>query len=55
MYNKFRNKEVKMNYYNENTNKIRRRKVASNDSVSRSMSSNNSIERNKNINKTVKE
>ena len=39
-----------MNYYNENTNKIRRRKVASNDSVSRSMSSNNSIERNKNIN-----
>ena len=39
-----------MNYYNENTNKIRRRKVASNDSVSRPMSSNNSIERNKNIN-----
>ena len=39
-----------MNYYNENTNKIRRRKVSSNDSVSRPMSSNNSIERNKNIN-----
>lgn len=39
-----------MNYYNENTNKIRRRKVSSNDSISRPMSSNNSIERNKNIN-----
>ena len=39
-----------MNYYNENTNKIRRRKVNSNDYVSRSMSSNNSIEINKNIN-----
>ena len=38
-----------MNYYNENTNKIRRRKVAPNDSVSRSMSSNNSIERINNI------
>ncbi|MBC5995578.1 transglycosylase [Romboutsia ilealis] len=39
-----------MNYYNENTNKIRRRKVSSKDSVSRPISSDNSIERKKNIN-----
>ena len=39
-----------MNYYNENTNKIRRRKVSSNDSASRPISNNKSIERNKNIN-----
>ena len=35
-----------MNYYNENTNKIRRRKVSLNDSAS----INNDIEINKNIN-----
>lgn len=44
-----------MNYYNENTNKIRRRKVSSNDSLSKTAKSSPKIERNVSVNSIKKE
>lgn len=44
-----------MNYYNENTNKIRRRKVSSNDSVSKPVENKQSVERKSNNNNIKKE
>lgn len=44
-----------MNYYNENTNKIRRRKVSSNDSLSKTTKSSPKIERNVSVNSIKKE
>lgn len=44
-----------MNYYNENTNKIRRRKVSSNDSLSKTTTSSPKIERNVSVNNIKKE
>lgn len=44
-----------MNYYNENTNKIRRRKVSSNDSLSKTTTSSSKIERNVSVNSIKKE
>lgn len=44
-----------MNYYNENTNKIRRRKVSSNDSLSKTAKSSPKIERNVSVNNIKKE